>query len=48
MQQELQALLQRDVDLISKRALARSQNWLRRQEILNTAQILFSEDQVIA
>ncbi len=43
MQQELQALLQRNVDLISKRALARSQNWLRRQEILNTAQILFSE-----
>jgi predicted nucleotidyltransferase len=45
MQQELQALLQRNVDLISKRALARSQNWLRRQEILNTAQVLFSEQE---
>jgi len=45
MQQELQALLQRNVDLISKRALARSQNWLRRQEILSTAQVLFSEQE---
>jgi len=45
MQQELQALLQRNVDLISKRALARSQNWLRRQEILSTAQILFAEQE---
>jgi len=46
MQQELQALLQRNVDLISKRALVRSQNWLRRQEILNTAQVLFAEREV--
>lgn len=43
MQQELQTLLQRNVDLISKRALESSPNWLRRSEILNTAQILFSE-----
>jgi len=43
MQQELQNLFQRDVDLVSKRALERSPNWLRRQEILTTAQILFSE-----
>ena len=47
MQQELQALLQRNVDLISKRALARSQNWLRRQEILNTAQVLYPEQEAI-
>ena len=43
MQQELQVLLQRNVDLVSKRGLERSQNWLRRQEILDTAQPLFSE-----
>lgn len=43
MQQELQTLLHRNVDLISKRALEYSQNWLRRQEILNTIQILFSK-----
>lgn len=43
MEQELQALLQRDVDLVTRRALERSQNWMRRQEILGTAQTLFSE-----
>ena len=47
MQYELQALLQRSVDLISKRAVERSQNWLRRQEILNTAQVLFSEQAAV-
>jgi predicted nucleotidyltransferase len=47
MQQELQTLLQRSVDLISKRALERSRNWLRRQEILDTAQPLFSEQEAI-
>ncbi|MCS6938020.1 MAG: nucleotidyltransferase family protein [Roseiflexus sp.] len=41
MQQELQALFRRNVDLISKRALLQSANWLRRREILNTAQLLF-------
>ena len=41
MQQELQALLGRNVDLISKRALERSENWLRRREILNTARTFF-------
>jgi len=46
MQQELQTMLQRSVDLISKRALAHSQNWLRRQEILNTAHTLFPESEV--
>ena len=43
MEQELQTLLERDVDLVSRRALERSQNWLRRQEILGSARTLFSE-----
>lgn len=43
MQQELQTLFRREVDLISRRALEHSPNWIRRDEILNTAQILFSE-----
>ena len=47
MQQELQALLQRSVDLVSKRALERSENWLLRQEILDTAQMLFREPEAI-
>lgn len=41
MQQELETLLGRTVDLISKRAIERSSNWIRRQEILSTAQIVY-------
>lgn len=47
MQQELQALFQRNVDLISKRALLQSSNWLRRQEILKTAKPLFPVADVV-
>jgi predicted nucleotidyltransferase len=47
MQQELQALLHRNVDLITKRAIERSPNWLRRNEILKTAQIFFPERKAI-
>ncbi len=47
MQQELQALLHRNVDFITKRAIERSPNWLRRNEILKTAQILFPERKAI-
>jgi len=46
MQQELQVLLGRDVDLVTKRAVERSQNWLRRNEILNTASVIFPEYKV--
>jgi len=42
MEQELQALLGRTVDLISRRAVERNENWIRRREILGAAQILFS------
>jgi len=47
MQQELSKLLGRNVDLISKRGLEHSQNWLRRQEILNTARVFFSQPEVV-
>jgi predicted nucleotidyltransferase len=42
MQFELQRLFGRKVDLISRRALERSSNWLLRDEILKTARVLFS------
>lgn len=48
MQQELATLLQQPVDLISKRALERSANWVRRDAILATAQVVFSEEVVSA
>jgi len=41
MQNELQIIVHRKVDLISKRAVERSQNWIRRQAILNSAQVVF-------
>ena len=41
MQQELEALLGHKVDLISRRAVEHSHNWLRRREILNTARVIF-------
>ncbi|MBM3130181.1 MAG: nucleotidyltransferase [Chloroflexi bacterium] len=44
MQLELEKLFGRSVDLINKRALERSANWVRREEILKTAQILYSEE----
>jgi predicted nucleotidyltransferase len=46
MQQELQVLFHRKVDLISRRALERSRNWLLRREILNTAETLFPQRKV--
>ena len=45
MQQELQALLNRKVDLISRRALEHTQNLLLRNEILKTAKVIYFQDQ---
>lgn len=41
MEQELASLLNREVDLFSKRAVEQSHNWIRRQEILNTAEVVY-------
>lgn len=46
MQQELQDILGHDVDLVSRRAVERSANWLRRDEILRTAHVLFPVQEV--
>ncbi|TVQ18449.1 MAG: nucleotidyltransferase [Leptolyngbya sp. DLM2.Bin15] len=42
MQQDLEDLVKRDVDLIEKRVIETSDNWIRRNEILNTAQVIYS------
>ena len=47
MQYEIQKLLKRNVDLISRKALERSQNWLRREEILNSVQIFYSQKEAM-
>lgn len=43
MKQELKELFRREVDLVTRRALEQSQNGLLRLEILDTAQVLYSE-----
>jgi predicted nucleotidyltransferase len=48
MQEELEAVLSRRVDLISKRAIDRSSNPIRRPEILSTAQTIGSQITAIA
>jgi predicted nucleotidyltransferase len=42
MEQELEALLGRKVDLLSRRSVERSRNWLRRKEILETAEVVYA------
>lgn len=42
MQQELELLIGREVDLIEKQVIENSHNWIRRQEILDTAQVFYS------
>jgi predicted nucleotidyltransferase len=38
MEEELQAIISRKVDLVSRRAIERSENYIRRKAILDTAQ----------
>jgi uncharacterized protein len=42
MKDELQTLLGRKVDFIVKAAIERSENWLRRKNILESAQIIYA------
>ena len=41
MEQELATLLNRKIDLFSRRAVEQSHNWIRRLEILNTAEVVY-------
>ena len=41
MEQELEGLLGRKIDLLSRKAVEQSHNWMRRQEILNTAEVVY-------
>ncbi len=41
MQEELESLLNRKVDLVSKQAIIQSRNWLRRRNILDSAEVLY-------
>lgn len=41
MKYELEDLLGREVDLVNKHAVEASHNWIRRNEILGTAQVIY-------
>ena len=41
MRRELKTLLGREVDLMTKKSIEQSHNWIRRQEILGTAQSVY-------
>ena len=41
MEQELAGLLRCKVDLLTKRAVKRSSNWILRREILSTAEVVY-------
>ncbi|MDJ0597510.1 MAG: nucleotidyltransferase family protein [Crocosphaera sp.] len=41
--QELQTLFGRKIDLIVKAAIQRSENWLRRKNILESAQVIYAK-----
>jgi len=41
MEDELSTILGRKVDVVNRRAIERSENWIRRQAILNTAEPIY-------
>lgn len=45
---ELEFLLSRDVDIVIKEAILKSDNWIRRREILQTAQVIYEQGSSIA
>jgi predicted nucleotidyltransferase len=45
MERELEALLQRNVDLVSKRGVEQSHNWIRRREILENSRVIYTADE---
>lgn len=41
MKEELESLLHRKVDLISRKAIEQSQNWIRRKNIIGSAEVVY-------
>ena len=48
MTETLKLLFKRDVDLISKKAIENSHNWIRRQNILDSAEVVYLECEHLA
>jgi uncharacterized protein len=47
MEQELQALFHRDIDLVTRYGVENSRNWLLRREILDTASVIYTKAEVV-
>ena len=43
-EEELEQLLDRKVDLITRRSIEQSHNWIRRKAILDSARVIFSAE----
>ena len=41
LKEDLEALVHRNVDIISKKAIQDSRNWIRRNNILNSAEVIY-------
>lgn len=48
MEYQLQDMVKRPVDLIEKRSILDSDNWIRRKNILNTAQVIYASRPVLS
>ena len=40
---QLATILKREVDIVSRKAIENSSNWIRRQNILNNSEVLYAE-----
>ena len=43
LKEKLEKMCDRPVDLVSKKAIENSSNWLKKQEILNSAEVIYCE-----
>lgn len=48
MEDELKAIFHRDVDLVTRKGIANSRNYLRRKTILNSAKTIYESGQTIS
>ncbi|MFB2836254.1 nucleotidyltransferase family protein [Floridanema evergladense] len=48
MEEELKTLFQRDVDLVTRKGIETSRNYLRRQAILSSAQVIYGTGSTIS
>jgi uncharacterized protein len=48
MEYQLEEMVGREVDLVEKRSIVDSDNWIRRKNILNTAQVIYESRSVLS